>query len=56
MDVEAMRPMFAYIQKAAAAAGIDLPGLTDPVSRGSPATKVVARLRQAGVTSAFGGR
>jgi hypothetical protein len=25
MDVKAMRPMFAYIQKAAAAAGIELP-------------------------------
>ena len=26
MDVQAMRPMFAYIQKAAASAGIKLPG------------------------------
>jgi len=26
MDVKAMRPMFAYIQKAAAAAGIKHPG------------------------------
>jgi hypothetical protein len=26
MDVDAMRPMFAYIEKAAAAAGFQLPG------------------------------